>query len=618
MYCNPKQLCVLLAICLLPFSSRSQTAVIDSLEVLYEQAETDSLKFAYLTKLFFNSVWSNPPEAKKYAQEGIDLAIEKQEGLHLSRAYYNMGTYYNMIVKKDSARIFFQQSLDVPESNDHPLQYLTVSHSLATLERDEGEFDAALHITEDNIERAATVDSMYWGTMYDFKGQVLTSMGKNKLALQALYKSIEILEGTGKKIRIADAYAHLADAESALENYDEAITFYKKALPIYEKYNDKFYQSAIWGALGNAYNEKNDLELADAALEKAVELSEEIKQSIIQANALRTQGIVARKKKQYTTSSALLEKALAIQQKDDLKADAVSTQIELARTFVEQNKPDDALPILDSVIEVSQQEDYKLSLKTAYEIRAQAYERLNRHQAASEDHKAFIAVQNILLEENKRAEIEEQRALFDLEQKEKQITFQENEIQLLEEREKVSRLQKFLLGLGILLTTFILGSSVYLARQRNKQSKMEKEKALLELESKQRELTTHALHVAQKNELLTTLKEQINGMASRPEISGILRQIDQTLESDDDWERFRNYFESVHKDFAKNVKARFTDITQNELRLMALIKMNLSTKEMANILNVTPDSVKKARYRLRKKMGISYEEQKIIDVLTEF
>jgi DNA-binding CsgD family transcriptional regulator len=56
------------------------------------------------------------------------------------------------------------------------------------------------------------------------------------------------------------------------------------------------------------------------------------------------------------------------------------------------------------------------------------------------------------------------------------------------------------------------------------------------------------------------------------------------------------------------VKDRYPEITSNELRLMALLKMNLSSKEIANILNITPEGIKKARYRLRKKMNISSDE----------
>jgi len=88
----------------------------------------------------------------------------------------------------------------------------------------------------------------------------------------------------------------------------------------------------------------------------------------------------------------------------------------------------------------------------------------------------------------------------------------------------------------------------------------------------------------------------------------LIRTIDFDLQDDNNWKNFSRYFEEVHKDFNSNVKAKFPDITANELRLLALLKMNLSSKEIANILNISQEGIKKARYRLRKKLNIATED----------
>ena len=88
----------------------------------------------------------------------------------------------------------------------------------------------------------------------------------------------------------------------------------------------------------------------------------------------------------------------------------------------------------------------------------------------------------------------------------------------------------------------------------------------------------------------------------------LIRTINFDLQDDNNWENFSRYFEEVHKDFNRNVKTKYPEVTANELRLMALLKMNLSSKEIANILNISPEGIKKARYRLRKKLDITTEE----------
>lgn len=67
-------------------------------------------------------------------------------------------------------------------------------------------------------------------------------------------------------------------------------------------------------------------------------------------------------------------------------------------------------------------------------------------------------------------------------------------------------------------------------------------------------------------------------------------------------------FESINKNFYAKIKAAFPEVSANDLKICALIKLNLSIKEMAGILNISPDSVKTARYRLRKKLQLVTEE----------
>ena len=134
-----------------------------------------------------------------------------------------------------------------------------------------------------------------------------------------------------------------------------------------------------------------------------------------------------------------------------------------------------------------------------------------------------------------------------------------------------------------------------------------------ELRFKRKELTTHALHLANKSEILEALKTQIGVLKAddRERQKGLNRlenAINLNLKDDKSWDNFRFYFEEVHKDFNRTIKQRYPEVTTNELRLMALLKMNLSSKEIANILNISNEGIKKARYRLRKKLNISNDE----------
>ena len=119
------------------------------------------------------------------------------------------------------------------------------------------------------------------------------------------------------------------------------------------------------------------------------------------------------------------------------------------------------------------------------------------------------------------------------------------------------------------------------------------------------------LNLARKNEVLETVKQKASALKSEQNHSGyqdLVRTINFDQQDDRNWENFIQYFEQVHKDFSANIKRKYPEITSNELRLLALLKMNLSSKEIANILNISPEGIKKARYRLRKKLNITTEE----------
>jgi DNA-binding CsgD family transcriptional regulator len=77
--------------------------------------------------------------------------------------------------------------------------------------------------------------------------------------------------------------------------------------------------------------------------------------------------------------------------------------------------------------------------------------------------------------------------------------------------------------------------------------------------------------------------------------------------SDQDWKVFKSYFTEVHDSFDKKLMAIYADISEKELRMASFIKMKLSTKEIAAMLNVLPDSVLKSKYRLKKKLGLNRE-----------
>lgn len=137
-----------------------------------------------------------------------------------------------------------------------------------------------------------------------------------------------------------------------------------------------------------------------------------------------------------------------------------------------------------------------------------------------------------------------------------------------------------------------------------------KNEALLgKLETNERELASSSLYIVQKNEMLVTLEAEIKELTKRypdlakKELTGISSMLKNQLQLDVEWEKFKVHFEQVHPRFFEELQDRYPALTKNEARLYAYFHINLSTKEIARLLNIDPASVRQAKMRLYKKLA---------------
>jgi len=130
----------------------------------------------------------------------------------------------------------------------------------------------------------------------------------------------------------------------------------------------------------------------------------------------------------------------------------------------------------------------------------------------------------------------------------------------------------------------------------------------LDIENKNRELGAATMNLVKRNELLNTIKDELNRSKSSDDVKRVIRMINTSLNSTNDWKLFEEAFNNVDKDFMKRIKELHPSITPNDLRLCAYLRLNLSSKEIAPLLNISHKSVEVKRYRLRKKMGLEHDQ----------
>lgn len=135
-----------------------------------------------------------------------------------------------------------------------------------------------------------------------------------------------------------------------------------------------------------------------------------------------------------------------------------------------------------------------------------------------------------------------------------------------------------------------------------------------ELEFKKKELTAKVLQLARKNEFLESLENEVEQLKSNVDkkvtstSSRIIRLIRRDSAESKEWEQFGKEFSSVHQHFFDELTKKHGKFTQSETRLLALLKMNLSSKDFADTLRISAEGIKKARYRLRKKLNLKTDD----------
>ncbi|SNR39576.1 hypothetical protein SAMN06265371_102267 [Lutibacter agarilyticus] len=216
------------------------------------------------------------------------------------------------------------------------------------------------------------------------------------------------------------------------------------------------------------------------------------------------------------------------------------------------------------------------------------------------------------------------KQLFEIKDSYREIKLENQRIQKQQELENLkSEEEKLNLQLGFsiaLLITLIIAAIVVVTSLKKKyqlEKKLITERTRSEVEMKKKELTLTALQLMEKDRLLDEIKtdlekiQQDKGDASIHKIRNTIN-----VNSKKNWEEFEARFVQINNLFYDSLYKKHSDLSRNELKLCALIKLNFSSKEMAQILGVSADSINKARYRLRKKMNLTRDENLVTYINT--
>ncbi|SEA47924.1 helix-turn-helix transcriptional regulator [Pedobacter hartonius] len=143
---------------------------------------------------------------------------------------------------------------------------------------------------------------------------------------------------------------------------------------------------------------------------------------------------------------------------------------------------------------------------------------------------------------------------------------------------------------------------------------LQKENLEAELQFKNKELATVTMHLVERGGILVNIKQALLTMMKKTSISdpehefrSVFRILDEIEKRADDWSQFAIYFDQVHNNFLSILKTKYPALSSTELKLCAYLRLNLSSKEIAQLMNISLKGVEISRYRIRKKLELSTE-----------
>ena len=139
-------------------------------------------------------------------------------------------------------------------------------------------------------------------------------------------------------------------------------------------------------------------------------------------------------------------------------------------------------------------------------------------------------------------------------------------------------------------------------------SNLENKQLQKDIENKNRELAVSTMSMIKKNQFLNKIKNDLKKTGDSQHILRVIKTIDKNLNNEDDWRFFEEAFNNADREFLKKIKRIHNKLTKNDLKLCAYLRLNLSSKDIAPLLNISLRSVEIKRYRLRKKMKLSHNE----------
>ncbi|HWY37316.1 MAG TPA: tetratricopeptide repeat protein [Bacteroidia bacterium] len=468
---------------------------------------------------------------------------------------------------------------------------------------------------------------------------VYSGKGHYDKSLELYLNNIDVLEKKHEKKDLARVFHNIAVTYYHTFKFDESKKYTLKSKALFEELKDTVNVLSSLSLLGTICYGKDDYSGALAYYKESLEQTEKLKNKSYSAINLNGIGTVYADTKRFSEAIPYFERALAIAKEMDNQQAIITCSLNLGICYSGLNDQAEAIKIYNQSLIIAKQIGSKHSTKELYYYLMEAYEKQKDYRSALSSLQQFTIVNDSIYNEESSQQINELTTKYETATKEKEIAVLNADL-LAKQKDKeilsAKVKEKNSIIISTILATFfiIIAALLFISRQKLKSKKdkiiFEKQESLLQAEKQKAEsellnaknlLDSYTEHLIEKNKAVEELQHEIEKLKGLKATEIYEEKIDAlddlnnaTILTDEDWEKFKGLFEQVYKGFFIRLKDKLPNLTKAEIRLISLIKLNLDTKQMANMLGVSINTITVTKYRLRKKININ-EQQDIASLV---
>jgi len=470
----------------------------------------------------------------------------------------------------------------------------------------------ALELSEEEKYKKGIAES------YNNLGIFFRTKGVYDLAIDYFYSSLEIMEEINDLDGIARCYNLIGIIYYFLNNYDLSLQYYNKALEINIKQNDKKWISGNSNNLGMIYEKMDDYSKALQFYLKSLETNIELNNQNWIANNYANIGSLYQKMGNPKCLEYFVKQLEIKEAQGD--ADGISSSNRLIGNYYNsQAEYDQAFPYLQRSYHIADSIGSLYTAKDAAESLSNSYAGVSSYKEAFHFHEIFKRLNDSLklAENSQKITRLEMQYQFRKDQQLKDLEYQKTEL--------------FQISIAIVLVLLVVIILMLFGRQRARvnrqnlfQEKLEIENRSLqeELGYKDKQLQDNVNYLVTKNDLITTISEKLIEIKpaikkeNQKTINEVILELQSSVDTDI-WKEFELRFNQVHSDFYKALNLKYPNLSANDKKLSAFLRLNMSTKDIGSITGQSISSIETARTRLRKKLKISNSDINLSDFLSE-